>query len=74
LDKIYIRKTAPNRAASLKKLREKTRGRAIVLIGIVDPVRVELHLAVVEVEVRRVAEVVIGIRIFALIHLFAPRI
>jgi len=46
-----------------KRLREKAGRRAIVLIGIVEPVRVELELAVVEVEVGRVREIAIGFRL-----------
>jgi hypothetical protein len=49
-----------------KRLREKARRRAIVLIGIVEPVRVELELAVVEVEVRRVREIAIDVRLYCL--------
>jgi len=60
------------RAASLKKLREEGRHRPIVVVGVVNPVRVELDLVVVEVEVGGVVEIVIGIRIIALIHLFSP--
>ncbi len=37
-----------------EKLRRESRRRAIVLVGIVAPVGVELELAVVEVEDRRV--------------------
>lgn len=51
---------------SEERLREESRGRAIVGVGIADPVGVELDLAVVEVEVRRVVEVAIGIRKIAL--------
>ena len=74
MDKISIRKTAPNRAASLKKLREEPRRRTIVVVVVVNPVRVELDVTIVEFEVRRVAEIVIAIRIIALIHPFSPRI
>ena len=52
-----------------ERLREERRRGTVVLVGIVDLVRVELDLAVVEVEDRRVREVAIGIRIIALIHL-----
>jgi hypothetical protein len=47
-----------------ERLREDGRGGTIVLIGIVDIVRVELDLVVVEVEVRRLVENTIGFRIF----------
>ena len=49
-----------------KRLRNGTGGRAIVVVGIVEPVRVELDPVVVEVEVRGVVEAIIGIRIFVL--------
>ncbi|MEI8061363.1 MAG: hypothetical protein WCG99_03670 [Candidatus Berkelbacteria bacterium] len=47
---------------SKERLREEAGRRAIVGIGIADPVGVELDLAVVEVEVRRVVELAIGLR------------
>jgi len=43
-------------------------GRTIVSIGIVNPVGIELDVAVVEVEVRRVVKLTIGHRIIAFIH------
>ena len=46
-----------------ERLREEAGRRAIVLVSIVDPVRVELDLAVVEVEVRSVREVAILVRL-----------
>jgi len=46
-----------------ERLREEGRRRTIVVVGIVNPVRVELELAIVEVEVRRLVEVAIDIRI-----------
>jgi len=46
-----------------EKLRKEGRGGAIVLVGIVDPVRVELDLAVVEFEVRRVRKIAIPVRL-----------
>lgn len=52
-----------------ERLRTEPRRRAIVVIGIVDPVRVELDLAIIEVEVRRVVELTIGIRIFVFAYL-----
>ena len=51
-----------------ERLREKRGRRAIVVVGIVDIVRVELDLVVVEVEVRSVIEANIGIRIFVFVH------
>ncbi len=53
----------------LERLRKEAGRRAIVGIGIAHPVRVELDLAIVEVEVGRVREVGVGMRIFAYIHL-----
>ncbi len=44
------------------RLRNETGRGTVVRIGIVEPVRVELDLAVVEVEVRSVIEANIGIR------------
>ena len=52
----------------LPKMRAK-RIIQVVVVRIVDPVSVELDLAVVEVEVRSVVEGSIGIRIFASVHL-----
>ena len=46
-----------------ERLRREARGRAIVVVDIADIVRVELDLAVVEVEVRSVREVAITVRI-----------
>jgi len=46
-----------------ERLRKESGRRAIVLVGIVDPVRVELDLAIVEDEVRRVREVAIPVRL-----------
>lgn len=46
--------------------RKNTRGRPVVVVGIVGPVRVELDLAVVELEVRGVVEAIIGIRLLSL--------
>ena len=54
---------------AVERLREEGRRGAMVLVGIVVPVGVELDLAVVEVEDRRVREVAIGVRIIAPIHL-----
>ncbi len=45
-------------------LRNEPGGRPVVRVGIAEPVRVELDLVVVEVEVRGVVEAIIGIRIF----------
>lgn len=47
------------------RLRDKPRDRTVVVVRVVNPVRVELDLAVVEVEVRSVRKVVISARIFA---------
>ena len=44
-----------------ERFRDEPRGRAIVLVGVVDPVGVELDLAVIEVEDRRVVEATIDI-------------
>ena len=52
----------------VERLRNEHRRRTVVLVGIVEPVRVELDLAVVEVEVRGVIEADISIRIFVLAH------
>lgn len=52
----------------IERLRKEGRHRAIVVVGIVEPVGVELDLAVVEVEDRRVREVAIGIRNIASAH------
>ena len=52
----------------VERLRNERRRRTVVLVGIVEPVRVELDLAVVEVEVRGVIEADISIRIFVLAH------
>ena len=46
--------------------RKDTRSRPIVVVGIVGPVRVELDLAVVELEVRGVVEAIIGIRLLSI--------
>ena len=47
-----------------EELRNEPGGRPVVRVGIVEPVRVELDLVVVEVEDRGVIEAIIGIRIF----------
>ena len=52
--------------------RDEPRGRAIVLVGVVNPVGVELDLAVVEVEDRRVREHAIGVRNHCLRPSVAP--
>ena len=49
----------------MERLREDGRGRTIVVVGIAHPVRVELDLTVVEVEVRGVVELAIGVQIIA---------
>lgn len=48
-----------------ERLRKERRHRAVVLVGVVGPVRPELDPAIVEVEVRRVLEPAIGLRIIA---------
>ena len=45
--------------------RKNTRSRPIVVVGIVGPVRVELDLAALELEVRGVVEAIIGIRLLS---------
>ena len=45
-----------------ERLRNETRRRTVVVVGIVNVVRVELDLAVVEVEVRSVIKANIGVR------------
>ncbi len=45
-----------------ERLREERGRRAVVVISIVDPVRVELELVVVEVEVGSVREIAISVR------------
>ena len=52
----------------LERLRNERRRGTVVVVRIVEPVRVELDLAVVEVEVRGVIEANIGIRIFVFAH------
>jgi hypothetical protein len=49
-----------------ERLRTEPRRRPVVVVGIVDKVRVELDLAIVEVEVRSVVEANIGIQILFL--------
>ena len=64
----------PSRVQGLT-LRDESRHRAIVVVGIVDPVGVELDLAIVEVEDRRVVELTIGIRIIiTFVRLYSPNI
>lgn len=52
----------------VKRLRNERRCRTVVVVRIVEPVRVELDLVVVEVEVRGVIEADISIRIFVFAH------
>lgn len=52
-----------------ERLRDEARGRAVVVVGIDDVVRVELELAVVEVEDRRVRELAIGLKVIVSTHL-----
>jgi len=51
-----------------ERLRKERRDRTEVVISIVDPVGVKPDLAVIEVEVRRVAELAIGARKIAFAH------
>lgn len=51
-----------------ERLREERRSGAVVAIGVVAPVGVELDPVVVEVEDRGVREVAIGIRIIVSVH------
>ena len=51
-----------------ERLRNEARRRAIVVVHIRDIVRVELELAVVQVEVRRAREPTIGARIIVFAH------
>lgn len=48
--------------------RQERRDRTIVVVGIVDIVGVELNLAIVELEVRRLAEIAIGVRIMPFVR------
>ena len=52
----------------VERLRKETRGRPVVVVRVVSPLRVELDLAIVELEVRGVREVAIGIRSIALVY------
>lgn len=52
-----------------ERLRKEQRDRTIVVVRVVHPVRVELDLAIVEVQVRGVVEPAIGIRIIAPVRL-----
>ena len=55
-----------------ERFRDEPRRGTIVLVGVVDPVGVELDLAIVEVEDRRVAEATIGVRNHCLRSSVAP--
>ena len=57
-----------NEKERLRRGRKERRGRAIVVVGIVDIVRVELELVVVEVEVRGVIEAIIVVRRIVFAH------
>ncbi len=48
-----------------ERLREKKRRRTIVVIGIVNPVGIELRPPLIEVECRRAGEIAASVRIFA---------
>ena len=50
---------------SKERLRDEPRRGAIVVVGIAHPVRVELDLAIVEVDDRRLVELAVRIRIIA---------
>ena len=52
--------------------RDEPRSRTIVLVGVVNPVGIELDLAVVEVEDRRVGELAVGVRNHCLRPSVAP--
>ena len=58
----------------VERLRNESRRGTVVVVGIVEPVRVELDLAVVEVEVRGVIEADIGIRIICLCPSVSPKL
>lgn len=49
----------------IERLRDESRHGTVVVVRVVDPVRVELDLAVVEVEIRGVGEVAVSVWIFA---------
>ncbi len=51
-----------------ERLRTEAGHRTEVVVGVVRPVRVELELAVVPVEVGRVREVTIGVRSIVFVH------
>ena len=51
-----------------ERLREEGRSTAIVLISVVEPIGIELDLAIVEVEDRRVRKGAIGLRIIIPIY------
>ena len=65
LDPLNDKRCPSDTFAHVERLREEGRDGAIVVVRIVDEVRVELDLAVVEVEVGRVREIAISIRIIA---------
>lgn len=54
--------------ANEERLREERRGRTIVVVRIRDVVRVKLNPVVIEVEVRRVRELAISVRIIVFAH------
>lgn len=70
--KAGVKQRTPNKECPLffeERLRGEPRRRAIVVVGIAHPVRIELDLAIVEVEVRSVVEANIVVRIIAFAHL-----
>ncbi len=69
INKIAVTQKVPcDTFCNSERLRNDTGGRTVVLVRIVNRVRVELDLAVVEVEVRTVVEADTGIRIIAFAH------
>jgi hypothetical protein len=52
----------------IERLREEPRSGTVVVVRLVDLVRVELHLVVVEVEVGSVRELAIAIGIIVFVH------
>ncbi len=61
-------KRSKNSSTQGSLLRDKTGSRTVVVVGIVDPVGVELDIVVVELEVRGLREVAIGIGKFAFVR------
>ena len=57
-----------------KKLRDEPGDRPEVVVRVVDRIRVELDLAVVEVEVRGVVEADIRVRLIIFAHPISPKL